>query len=403
MYKESFLMAWASLIANKMRSILTMLGIIIGVAAVIALVSIGNGVKQQVSDSISSLGSNLLMVMPGAPRTPGVRPTASSQRSLKEGDYKAIAKLDGVAAASPFTSNSYVAIYQSNNWTTTVSGVSPSLQTINNLTMKDGRFITEKNVQNRERVAVVGSTIVKNLFGNEDPVGKDIRVNNIPFKIIGVLESKGNSSMGEDQDDVVYIPYTTAMERVQGVDYLRMVYVSANDDNGINRLQADIENLLRVRHNIKDSNLDDFNIRNMQSIMETMQQTTSTLTLFLGAVAAISLVVGGIGIMNIMLVSVTERTREIGIRKALGATYNVIVTQFLIEAVVISLMGGIIGIIFGIGASQLISKFSGMSTVLSIPTIFLSFGFSIAIGLVFGVYPARKAARLNPIDALHYE
>ena len=403
MYKESFLMAWASLIANKMRSILTMLGIIIGVAAVIALVSIGNGVKQQVSDSISSLGSNLLMVMPGAPRTPGVRPTASSQRSLKEGDYKAIAKLDGVAAASPFTSNSYVAIYQSNNWTTTASGVSPSLQTINNLTMKDGRFITEKNVQNRERVAVVGSTIVKNLFGNEDPVGKDIRVKNIPFKIIGVLESKGNSSMGEDQDDVVYIPYTTAMERVQGVDYLRMVYVSANDDNGINRLQADIENLLRVRHNIKDSNLDDFNIRNMQSIMETMQQTTSTLTLFLGAVAAISLVVGGIGIMNIMLVSVTERTREIGIRKALGATYNVIVTQFLIEAVVISLMGGIIGIIFGIGASQLISKFSGMSTVLSIPTIFLSFGFSIAIGLVFGVYPARKAARLNPIDALHYE
>lgn len=403
MYKESFLMAWASLIANKMRSILTMLGIIIGVAAVIALVSIGNGVKQQVSDSISSLGSNLLMVMPGAPRTPGVRPTASSQRSLKEGDYKAIAKLDGVAAASPFTSNSYVAIYQSNNWTTTVSGVSPSLQTINNLTMKDGRFITEKNVQNRERVAVVGSTIVKNLFGNEDPVGKDIRVKNIPFKIIGVLESKGNSSMGEDQDDVVYIPYTTAMERVQGVDYLRMVYVSAKDDNGIDRLQADIENLLRVRHNIKDSNLDDFNIRNMQSIMETMQATTSTLTLFLGAVAAISLVVGGIGIMNIMLVSVTERTREIGIRKALGATYNVIVTQFLIEAVVISLMGGIIGIIFGIGASQLISKFSGMSTVLSIPTIFLSFGFSIAIGLVFGVYPARKAARLNPIDALHYE
>ncbi len=336
MYKESFLMAWASLIANKMRSILTMLGIIIGVAAVIALVSIGNGVKQQVSDSISSLGSNLLMVMPGAPRTPGVRPTASSQRSLKEGDYKAIAKLDGVAAASPFTSNSYVAIYQSNNWTTTVSGVSPSLQTINNLTMKDGRFITEKNVQNRERVAVVGSTIVKNLFGNEDPVGKDIRVKNIPFRIIGVLESKGNSSMGEDQDDVVYIPYTTAMERVQGVDYLRMVYVSANDDNGINRLQADIENLLRVRHNIKDSNLDDFNIRNMQSIMETMQQTTSTLTLFLGAVAAISLVVGGIGIMNIMLVSVTERTREIGIRKALGATYIVIVTHFLIEGVVIS-------------------------------------------------------------------
>ena len=403
MYKESFLMAWASLIANKMRSILTMLGIIIGVAAVIALVSIGNGVKQDIQNSISSLGSNLLMVMPGAPRTPGVRPSQGSMKSLKVSDYQAISKLDGVKAASPYTANSYVTIYQSKNWTTTVSGVSSNFQDVNNWTMAEGRFISSKNVENRERVAVVGQTVVKNLFAGEDPVGKEIRVKNIPFRVIGVLNSKGNGTMGNDQDDTIFIPYTTAMERVEGVDYLRMVYVVASDDNGIDRLQSDIENLLRVRHSIKDTNLDDFNIQNMKSIMETMEQTTGTLTLFLGAVAAISLIVGGIGIMNIMLVSVTERTREIGIRKALGATYYVIVTQFLIEAVVISLMGGLIGIALGVGASKLIGLASGMSTVVSIPTIILSFGFSMAIGLVFGIYPARKAAKLNPIDALHYE
>lgn len=403
MYKESFLMAWASLIANKMRSILTMLGIIIGVAAVIALVSIGNGVKQDIQNSISSLGSNLLMVMPGAPRTPGVRPSQGSMKSLKVSDYQAISKLDGVKAASPYTANSYVTIYQSKNWTTTVSGVSSNFQDVNNWTMAEGRFISSKNVENRERVAVVGQTVVKNLFAGEDPVGKEIRVKNIPFRVIGVLNSKGNGTMGNDQDDVIFIPYTTAMERVEGVDYLRMVYVVASDDNGIDRLQSDIENLLRVRHSIKDANLDDFNIQNMKSIMETMEQTTGTLTLFLGAVAAISLIVGGIGIMNIMLVSVTERTREIGIRKALGATYFVIVTQFLIEAVVISLMGGLIGIALGIGASKLIGLASGMSTVISVPTIVLSFAFSMAIGLVFGIYPARKAAKLNPIDALHYE
>lgn len=403
MYKESFLMAWASLIANKLRSLLTMLGIIIGVAAVIALVSIGNGVKQDIQNSISSLGSNLLMVMPGAPRTPGVRPSAGSMKSLKVSDYEAISKLDGVKAASPMTNGSYVVIYQNKNWTTSVSGVSYNYLDVNNWSMKSGRFLSEKNVQNRERVAVVGKTVVKNLFGDEDPVGAEIRVKNIPFRIIGVLNSKGSGAMGNDQDDMVIIPYTTAMERVEGIDYLRMIYVVGKDENGIDRLQSDIENLLRVRHGIKDTNLDDFNIQNMNSIMETMEETTGTLTLFLGAVAAISLVVGGIGIMNIMLVSVTERTREIGVRKALGATYSVIVTQFLIEAVVISLMGGIIGIILGIGSSKLIGMASGMSTVISVPTIVMSFAFSMAIGLIFGIYPARKAAKLNPIDALHYE
>lgn len=403
MYKESFLMAWASLIANKLRSLLTMLGIIIGVAAVIALVSIGNGVKQDIEDSISSLGSNLLVVLPGAPRTPGARPSQGSMKSLKISDYEAIAKLEGVKAASPMTNGSYVVIYQNKNWTTSVAGVNANFQDVNNWTMTSGRFFSDKNAQNRERVAVVGQTVVKNLFADEDPVGKEIRVKNIPFRVIGVLKSKGNGTMGNDQDDTVLIPYTTSMERVEGIDYLRRVYVVAKDDEGIDRLQADIENLLRVRHNIKDTNLDDFNIQNMKSIMETVAQTTGTFTLFLGAVAAISLVVGGIGIMNIMLVSVTERTREIGVRKAFGATYSVIVTQFLIEAVVISLMGGFIGIAFGIGASKVIGMVSGMSTIVSVPTIIMSFAFSMAIGLIFGIYPARKAAKLNPIDALHYE
>ena len=403
MYKESFLMAWASLVANKLRSLLTMLGIIIGVAAVIALVSIGNGVKQDIENSISSLGSNLLVVLPGAPRTPGARSSQGSMKSLKISDYEAIAKLEGVKAASPMTNGSYVVIYQNKNWTTSVAGVNSNFQDVNNWTMTSGRFFSDKNVQNRERVAVVGQTVVKNLFADEDPVGKEIRVKNIPFRVIGVLKSKGNGTMGNDQDDTVLIPYTTSMERVEGIDYLRRVYVVAKDDGGIDRLQADIENLLRVRHNIKDTNLDDFNIQNMKSIMETVAQTTGTFTLFLGAVAAISLVVGGIGIMNIMLVSVTERTREIGVRKALGATYSVIVTQFLIEAVVISLIGGFIGIAFGIGASKVIGMVSGMSTIVSVPTIIMSFAFSMAIGLIFGIYPARKAAKLNPIDALHYE
>ena len=403
MYKESFLMAWASLIANKLRSLLTMLGIIIGVAAVIALVSIGNGVKQDIENSMSSLGSNLLVVLPGAPRTPGARSSQGSMKSLKISDYEAIAKLEGVKAASPMTNGSYVVIYQNKNWTTSVAGVNANFQDVNNWTMTSGRFFSDKNVQNRERVAVVGQTVVKNLFADEDPVGKEIRVKNIPFRVIGVLKSKGNGTMGNDQDDTVLIPYTTSMERVEGIDYLRRVYVVAKDDEGIDRLQADIENLLRVRHNIKDTNLDDFNIQNMKSIMETVAQTTGTFTLFLGAVAAISLVVGGIGIMNIMLVSVTERTREIGVRKALGATYSVIVTQFLIEAVVISLIGGFIGIAFGIGASKVIGMVSGMSTIVSVPTIIMSFAFSMAIGLIFGIYPARKAAKLNPIDALHYE
>ena len=372
MYKEGFLMAWSSLIANKMRSLLTMLGIIIGVAAVIALVSIGYGVRQQITESISSLGSNLLMVYPGAPRTPGVRPVSGANKTLKMGDYEAISKMDSVQAASPVAANSYLTVYMSKNWTTTVNGANADFQYVNNWTMKSGRFITDSQIERRERVAVIGATVAKNLFGNE-------------------------------QDDVIVVPYTTMMERVMGVDYLRMIYIQAKEGEDLERVQADIENILRVRHGIKNPDLDDFNVNNMASIMKAVEENTATMTLFLGAVAAISLLVGGIGIMNIMLVSVTERTREIGVRKALGATYRTIITQFLIEAIVISLVGGAIGIVVGIGASQLIATVAKLKTVVTTGPILLSFGFSMTIGLVFGLYPARKAAKLNPIDALHYE
>lgn len=403
MFKEGFLMAWQSLIANKLRTLLTMLGIIIGVAAVIALVSVGLGVRSQIESSISSLGSNLLMVFPGAARTPGVRHMAGTQESLKVKDYEALKILPDVAFASPSVRNSYLVVYKNKNWTTTVNGVNDSFQEVNNWETKQGRFLTADQINRRERVAVIGNTIAKELFGNDSPLGKQIRIKNNPFTVIGVLASKGSGSFGNDQDDVVLIPYTTSMERMAGINYVSMIYVSGKPNVDLTRLQADVENLLRIRHGIDSSKEADFNVRNMESVMETMQETTGTLTLFLGAIAAISLIVGGIGIMNIMLVSVTERTREIGIRKALGATYRTIVMQFLIEAVVISLCGGLIGVVLGIGGAKAISLVAPIKTVISIPTIILSFGFSMAIGLIFGIYPARKAARLNPIDALHYE
>ena len=311
--------------------------------------------------------------------------------------------MDSVQAASPVAANSYLTVYMSKNWTTTVNGANADFQYVNNWSMKSGRFITDSQIERRERVAVIGATVAKNLFGDEDPIGKDVRIDKNSFKIVGVLDEKGSGAMGNDQDDIIVVPYTTMMERVMGVDYLRMIYIQAKEGQDLDRVQADIENILRVRHGIKNPDLDDFNVNNMASIMKTVEENTATMTLFLGAVAAISLLVGGIGIMNIMLVSVTERTREIGVRKALGATYRTIITQFLIEAIVISLVGGAIGIIVGIGASQLIGAVANIKTVVTTGPILLSFGFSMTIGLVFGLYPARKAAKLNPIDALHYE
>ena len=403
MFKEGLLMAWQSLIANKMRTLLTMLGIIIGVAAVIALVSVGLGMRAQIQSNLSSLGSNLIMVYPGAPRTPGVRPVAGSQETLTLGDYASIAAMTSIEASSPVIRRSYVLVYKNTNWTTAISGVNEQFEKINNWTLAQGSFITQEQIKRRERVAVIGQTVVKNVFKDESPIGKDIRLNNQPFKVIGVLNGKGSGGMGQDQDDTVFVPYTTAMERLAGQNYLNMIYVLGKSDYDLNNIQADIDNLLRVRHKISSKDNVDFQISNMATIMETVSQTTGSITLFLGAIAAISLLVGGIGIMNIMLVSVTERTREIGVRKALGATFQTIMTQFLIEAVAISLLGGFIGVAFGIVSAYGVANAMGMPTVISGATILLAFGFSMMIGLGFGLYPARKAAKLNPIDALHYE
>lgn len=400
-YWESVLMAWESIIASKLRSLLTMLGIIIGVAAVIALMSIGYGVRQDIEKNISSLGSNLLTVQPGTSKKPGVRPAAGSMETLTYKDYLAVKNLPNIAYSSPMVRSSYVTVYGNKNWTTQVYGVTADYKDVTNLDVAEGRYWTNQEFEGRERVAVIGKTIATNLFGEEDPIGKKLRINNDPFTVIGVLESKGYSF--QDQDDRILCPFTTVQERMMGITYINSISLTTESADVMQQAETDITNLLRTRHRITAGADNDFSINNSQDILETMEKTTQSLTIFLGSIAAISLIVGGIGIMNIMLVSVTERTKEIGIRKALGATYHMIVIQFLIEAVTISIAGGLIGIVLGIALAKVIPLVVSMSTVITATPILGSFLFSVAIGLIFGLYPAQKAAKLNPIDALHYE
>ena len=328
LFRESIAIALTALFSNKLRSILTMLGIIIGVGAVIVMISIGMGVKKEVTDSIASLGSNMLIVTPGSSNSRGIRTAAGSGKKLKYDDATAIKKkIKNIDYVAPTVNNSYQIVNGNENWNTSVYGVTPEYLNIRSLNVTTGSFITQSDLDSRNRVAVIGSTVASNLFDTENPVGKNIRINNQPYKVIGVLEAKGQSSMGSDQDDVVLVPLTTAQERLMGITYLRSINIQVSSPDKIDEVQSQVETLLRQRHHITGTKEDDFTVRNLTSLMETMTSTTAMLTLFLGSIAAISLIVGGIGIMNIMMVSVTERTREIGIRKALGATYRTIMMQ----------------------------------------------------------------------------
>ena len=385
MFNESIKMAIDGMISNKLRTLLTLLGIIIGVGAVIAMVSLGFGVKEQVKNNISSLGSNLLIVMSGGRTASGARLAAGQGARLTAEDAYALEKqIEGIAYIAPAVSSSYQLVVGNQNWTASVEGTTP-------------------NVLDIRRVLPTASPSGNRLSTIVCPITQTLRINKAPFQVIGVLEAKGQSAGGQDQDDVVYIPLTTAQNRMMGITHINRITIQAENENVIDQVQGEVEQLLRQRHKIKAGDDDDFTVRNLAALMETMMETANTITLLLGCIAAISLLVGGIGIMNIMLVSVTERTREIGIRKALGATYNNILLQFLIEAMVIGVVGGTLGVILGIGSSYAISYFAGWQTVISIPTIIIAVVFSVGIGLFFGIYPARKAALLDPIEALRYE
>lgn len=403
MFSESILIAFAGLKANKLRAMLTMLGIIIGVGAVIAMVSIGMGVRDKVESSIAGLGSNLLVVTPGAASSGGSRQAAGSGITLNEKDAVAIAQeIGGVNLVAPAVSRSYQVVFGNQNWTTSVQGTTPDILGVRNYTMEEGTFFTNQDVETRARVAVLGKTVAENLFNGGTPIGQTIRINNAPFQVIGVLEAKGES-VGGNQDDMIIIPLKTAQERLMGITYVQNINIQASGTDVINQAQEDVATLLRARHKLAPTTPDDFTVRNMVAVMATADATTGMITLLLGVVAGLSLLVGGIGIMNIMLVSVTERTREIGIRKALGARYHNILLQFLIEAVVISVAGGVLGIGLGIVSSYAVSTVAGWKTIISSLSIIAAFGFSVMIGLFFGIYPARKAALLDPIEALRYE
>jgi putative ABC transport system permease protein len=390
--------------ANKLRSILTMLGIIIGVAAVITMVSLGLGVQERVRSSIASLGSNLLIVLPGGTTSSGARMAYGTGARLTYDDAKGIEKsIDNVAAVAPAVSRSYQVVYGNQNWTTSVEGTTPSYMQVRDFAVKEGSSFTVRDLDSRGRVAVVGKTVAENLFAGAESVGQTIRINKAPFRVLGVLESKGQSAGGQDQDDVIFIPLTTAQQRMMGITYVQRISIQAASEEAVNQVQDDVTEFLRIRHRIRAGEENDFSVRNLAAVMEAATESVATITVLLGFIAAISLLVGGIGIMNIMLVSVTERTREIGIRKALGATFRDILLQFLIEAIVIGIAGGLIGIGLGVAVAYILSYFSGWATIISFLAIFVSFVFSVAIGLFFGLYPARKAALLDPIEALRYE
>jgi len=400
----TFGLALRALQRNKMRSTLTMLGIVIGVGAVVAMVGIGNGAKAQVEAQIATLGQNVILIFPSSFSTGGVQSGMGGAGTLKLEDAKAIAEeVPDVLAVSPGTRVSSQLGYGNQNWSTSVIGEGQDYFDIRQWEIVEGAGFTEQDVRSAAKVAVVGATVARQLFGDEDPIGQIMRVRNVPFQVVGLLKPKGTSVMGTDQDDVVIVPYTTVMKRLSGITNLRMISVQCASEERTADVVKGITDLLRQRHRLGPDRESDFMVRSQQEIAEMATATSKVLRVLLGAIASVSLVVGGIGIMNIMLVSVTERTREIGIRIALGAHGADILSQFLIEAVTLSSLGGVLGILLGLGTSTMLSRFAGWPTLTSMDAIVVAFLFSAGVGVFFGLYPARKAAALDPIDALRYE
>jgi putative ABC transport system permease protein len=399
-----FKVASASILKNKMRTLLTMLGIVIGVGAVIVMVAIGNGAQMQIKEQIGSLGTNLIIVMPGSGMMGGVNQGAGSFNKLTVADADKLKK-DGTlfAAVSPVVSTRAQVIAQTGNWRTSINGVSTDFLTIRNWTTSSGAFFSDADVQSGRKVAVIGATVAKNLFPDGDPVGASIQIGKVPFTIVGVMQAKGQNAGGQDQDDVVLVPYTTAQNRLSGNVRIGQILVSTATPEDMAPAQAEVTSIMRDAHRLDGNADDDFTVRNQTEITEAMSSTTRVMSGLLAAIASISLLVGGIGIMNIMLVSVTERTREIGIRMAIGARGADVLMQFLVESIVMCLLGGLVGLAAGVGGATIVAHLTGWSIATPVSAVFLAIGFSAAVGIFFGFYPARKAAALDPIQALRFE
>jgi len=401
---QTLFIALRALRRNKLRSGLTALGIIIGVAAVVSMVSVGNGAQASITKQVSALGENLLTVFAASKQSGGVNAGQGSASSITVADALAIGReVPDVMAISPEVSTSAQALANGRNWSTTIFGSSPEYLMIRDWKLISGSMFSDREVRGSLPVAVIGSKTALELFGPIDPIGKSVRINNIPFTIIGALESKGAGMGGQNQDDRLIIPYTTAMKRITGDRYLRSVNIRVGSSERMDSAQEEITALLRQRHGLSTEESNDFDIFNQKDVADTVSSVTGVVKLLLGAISSLSLIVGGIGIMNIMLVSVTERTREIGIRMAVGARPGAIQLQFLIEAVTLSILGGIMGIILGVATSKFVGMVSTFEAIVTTDSIILAFGVSFAIGVFFGYYPARKAAALDPIDALRYE
>jgi putative ABC transport system permease protein len=400
-----FKIAWKALQRNRLRAFLTMLGIIIGVASVIAMLAIGEGSKQSIRNQISSMGSNMLFVQPGSDNRGGVRQDVSQSQTLTLADYKALKeKNTTLTDISPQVNGSGQVIFANNNWPTSIHGVSPEYLNIRKLSIKDGSMFTDHDVLAATKVVVIGQTVVENIFKNgEDPIGKTIRFNKIPFKVIGVLVEKGQNTFGQDQDDIMLAPYTTVQKRIQAATYLQSISASAKSENIAAQASEEMSSILRASHKLKAGDENDFYVRSQEELISTFSATSEILTVLLVAIASISLVIGGIGIMNIMYVSVTERTREIGLRMAVGGRGKDILLQFLVEAILISVTGGIIGVALGIGSTLLVANIMNWPTIVTMQSLVISFTVCAITGIFFGWYPARKAASLDPIVALRYE